>query len=177
MKRFTKHGATLAMAGLLSTLGPVAGAQTIFNFPRTQYDAKVHHSSECQPVFAVDQFGQFLSGWVYYEHSLENRNRPEQVTQVVCPIVRENTTNTNGTVSVEIFVTNVAGQHLSCQLYSYDMYDTLIAGSVPKSTTAGGKQPLTVEVNSSAAKGHYSLRCMLPSGAKLHAYEVREVAE
>nr|MCH9672315.1 hypothetical protein [Gammaproteobacteria bacterium] len=52
----------------------------------------------------------------------------DSITTVVCPIVRDNTTNTNGVDGVEIKVFNpVAGVDFECQLNSYDEFGGLVA--------------------------------------------------
>jgi hypothetical protein len=162
MKRISKQCSVLATAGLLSVSATLAGAQTI-----PPHDAKVYHSSECQSQTALD-----ASSLVYSESGLKNDGGADAL--VICPIVRDNTTNLNGIMDVRIYISNVSGNQFSCKLYSYDTHRTLIAQSMV-STTAGGSRTLTTYANSSRAAGHYSIGCNLPPGGRLHAYQVKEM--
>ena len=161
MNRLAKQCAALVIAGLFLVCGSIATAQVIIPF-----DAKVHHSSECQPT----SHG-FSSSLVYDPRGLLNNGG--SLVGVTCPIVRDNATNTTGTNYVEIAVTNVAPQQLACILYSHDTHDVLVAQSTA-STVAGGKRTLRMYVTNGVLIGHYSLKCGLPSGAKLHSYTVKE---
>ncbi len=134
--------------------------------PFFSYDAKTFHGSECQPYYG-SQSGDFN----YYTNRIYNTGSSGR--WVTCPVVRDNTTNTSGTLGTEIYVSNIAGQTLSCTLYSYDSHGVWVASNY-KSTTAGGKQTLFPDVNSSKNMGNYSLSCYLPKGASIYSYKVKE---
>jgi hypothetical protein len=73
MKPFAKRCSTTAIAGLLSVLGPIANAQVAAGQPPSivpifPYDAKVHHSSECQPAAPI-----YANLVTYSQRGLERR--------------------------------------------------------------------------------------------------------
>lgn len=135
-------------------------------YPFIPYDSKTFHGSECQALE-----GSHVSDFNYYANRVYNIG--SDTSTITCPIVRDNTTNTNGTYGTEIYVNNVAGQKLSCKLYSYSSHGVLVESSY-KSTTAGGNQTLYPNVNLSKNMGNYSLVCELPKGASLYSYKVKE---
>lgn len=92
---------------------------------------------------------------------------------VLCPIVRDNTTNIDGTLGVDVYIKNVAGQSYQCQLVSVRPNGTTVDSNT-KSTTTAGEQTLVLDVNGSVNGGSYTLFCNLPSGAWLFSYRVRE---
>lgn len=177
MKNTLKSKLILAVVSFINLQAPlVSAAPTLepaviigdiilppFFFP---FDAKTFHGSECQPYYG-SQSGDFN----YYTNRMQNVSTSVRLT--TCPIVRDNTTNTTGTLGTEIYVNNVAGQSLSCTLYSFDSHGGWVASNT-KSTTLGGKQTLYPDVNLSKDMGNYSLYCRLPKGASIFSYKVKE---
>jgi hypothetical protein len=95
---------------------------------------------------------------------------------VTCPVVRDNTTNTNGTGDVWVYVnrSNIAINQLSCTFYGTRASDGVTLFSVIRSTSAVGPVRLTIPVPNSVAGGPYNLLCSLPPQSIIYAYLVPE---
>ena len=84
----------------MALYGSMASAGIIFPiFPN--FDAKTFHGNECQPVF-----GNQANFFNYYFNRIQHIGPGTR--QVSCPIVRDHTTNTDGTFGTSIDVNNVA---------------------------------------------------------------------
>lgn len=134
-----------------------------------QYDAKTYPgvSCEAQAVAEIDAFSNL-------EFDMFNANPDSR--SVVCPIVRDNTKNTNGTVGVYVNIYNVANSKLECALYSADKFGLVIASDI-NSTSNSGNQTIYLDVDSSVDRGFYGINCTLEEGAAIRSYEVREYLE
>ena len=88
---------------------------------------------------------------------------------VVCPIVRDNTSNTTGLRDAEVAVTDATGT-MSCAAVSVDR-----AGNILKSVgvTIPGTGSRIIDFGSSmnlgVSRGHYQVTCNVPNGAKIHS--------
>ena len=131
-----------------------------------QYDAKTYPgiSCEAQAVSEIDKFSNI-------EFDMFNANPGKR--SVVCPIVRDNTKNINGTLGVYVSAYNVANRTLECTLYSVDRFGLLIESDF-NSTSNSGDQTIYLDVNSSVDRGVYGINCELANGAAIRSYEVRE---
>ena len=94
----------------------------------------------------------------------------------MCPVVRDNTENTDGTAGALVHVFNVANRNLTCTLYSLDPFGVII-DSDSSTTGSSGNQTLYLDVDLSVLGGFYGITCDIPSGAGVHSYEVREPLE
>ena len=174
MKISFKSKTLLAIAGFIITQGSVVSAAPTLNpiddlipLPFFSYDVKTFHSSECQPYY-----GNTSGDFNYYVNRVQNISNGYR--RVTCPIVRDNTINTSGTKGVEVFVHNkVAGQTLSCTLFSHDSQGYFVASDYEATTTVG-RQALKLDVNLSKNMGNYSLYCYMPSGTSVFSYKVKE---
>jgi len=130
------------------------------------YDAKTYPgiSCEAQAVAEIDEFMNL---------SFDMFNANPGKRNVVCPIVRDNTKNPDGTLGVYINVYNVANRTLECWLYSSDRFG-LIIDSDTSSTSNSGDQTIYVSVDDSVERGFYAISCELANGAAIRSYEVRE---
>src|SRR5512144_438140 len=74
-------------------------------------DRKTYSGSMCQPNQPSNQI-LYTNGSAF--------NRSTSPIGVTCPIVRDNTQNTDGTRSAFVVVQSLGGQSLTCSLFSYD---------------------------------------------------------
>lgn len=130
------------------------------------YDAKTYPgiSCEAQAVAEIDEF-------INLSFDMFNANPGKR--NIVCPIVRDNTKNLDGTLGVYINVFNVANRTLECSLYSSDRFG-LIIDSDFSSTSSSGDQTIYLDVDNSVDRGFYGINCELANGAAISSYEVRE---
>lgn len=171
IKAMQKHffGNTLFF-GIAIALTSQARAIELDNQPIfTPYDAKTYPGIACeaQAVAEIDMFSNV--GFDMFNANPGKRN-------VVCPIVRDNTKNRNGTLGVYVNVFNVANRTLECSLYSADKFG-LTLDSDNASTSNSGNQTIFLEVTSSESRGFYGINCELANGAAIRSYEVREFLE
>jgi hypothetical protein len=95
---------------------------------------------------------------------------------VSCPIVRDNTINTNGTADVWVYVYRDGStpDTLTCIFKGTRASDGTDFYSNSRATTQTGDVRLTIPVTSSTTPGAYNLLCILPPRSKVHAYLVPE---
>ncbi len=130
------------------------------------YDAKTYPGIHCEAQ-SVAQINDFTNLGFDMFNATQGRKH------VVCPIVRDNTSNTNGTHSVYVYVSNPANRTIECTLYSYDRYSGLI-DSDTNSTSNPGDQTIFLDVDNSIERGYYGINCRLPQNGAIRSYEVRE---
>jgi len=153
------------------TFGTIAQAQQLEfeaepNPIFIQYDAKTYPGISCEAQ-AVAEIDEFLNlGFDMFNANPGKRN-------VVCPIVRDNTKNNNGTLGVYVNTFNVANRTLECTLYSADRFGLIIESDL-NSTSNSGDQTIYLDVNNSVDRGYYAFSCELANGAAIRSYEVRE---
>lgn len=170
LKSFCKKSLGYILVGgiAVSSLS-VAEAQQLQFDPQlynTPYDSKTYPGITCeaQAVPEMDDFSNLAFDMVNANSGKRN---------VVCPIVRDNTTNTDGTHSVYVNVSNAVNRTLECTLYSSDQFGSFI-DSDSDTTSNGGNQTLYLDVDNSAEDGFYGINCNLPYTAAIRSYEVRE---
>jgi hypothetical protein len=159
-----KRGSLYALVaiGLISTLAGAARAN----------DDKTFGPSLCRPLLNGDIYGN--PSYVVSPNAFMLPNGTS--LGVVCPIVRDNTTNTGGISSAAIWVNNQAGQVTSCSFYSVGQKGETITWA-SKERTAEGTGAITfnnANIPRSQAKGTYSFYCGLPSGGAIYSYFVSE---
>ncbi len=130
-------------------------------------DRKIHNGSMCQPADGRDRLDTFTGG--AFNPASQNK-----FIFVTCPIVRDNTQNTNGTALAFVNVRSSGGQSLSCNLVSRDKNGNFIAQSPNASTTSSSPVSLNVDINASAVLGTYALSCQLPPGGEIKTYDIDE---
>lgn len=142
-----------------------AHAQT-FEVVTNTYDAKTYPGINCeaQAVTEIDDFSNLAFDMV---------NADTGKRSVVCPVVRDNTKNTDGTVGAYVNVVNPVNRTTECSLYSYDKFGSVI-DSDSDSTSNSGDQSIYLDVDTSVAGGFYGIACTLPYLAVVRSYEVRE---
>lgn len=136
-------------------------------------DTKTYHGSECLYIDLNNANSpEYYNNPVKYDtHGVYNQDAGS--THVVCPIVRDNTRNTDGTLGAKVYVNNVASRELWCELNSRDHYGDLIDEDLD-STTSGGNRTLSLDVDASHTLGNYSIYCHLPIRARIYSYRVTE---
>ena len=128
-------------------------------------DRKAFSGNGCEAYFGSNEAD--LDASIYGIHNRASGNR-----WVSCPIVRDNTTNTNGTSVVWVGADKGVGT-LSCYLRSQQGQGSNVT-SDSAFTSAFGKQWLRLDVNSSSNYGYYMLYCSLPSNSRIASYHVEE---
>lgn len=86
---------------------------------------------------------------------------PEFLPLVIrCPLVRSNTTNTNGLTSLKLNVYKQTSTTFNCWAQSNDKFGSYVL-RVARSTTQTGRSTLdwTTNMNSSLSKGTYAVTC------------------
>lgn len=136
-------------------------------------DVKIYHGSQCQYVDINN-----VNSPEFYNNPLQFDtvgifNQDAGSTHVVCPIVRDNASNTSGVFSTQVSINNVADREFWCEFISRDHFGQLIAKD-RDSTFSGGNRVLTMAVNASVADGNYNIYCHMPQGTRIYSYRVVE---
>lgn len=137
-------------------------------------DSKIYPGAACQPEFGsrasdLNSFGSFI----------ENKNTSLTMS-VTCPIVRDNTTNSNGIAQVTVRIQTLRDESnvgSRCELRSFDDKGGAFAVDSASIFGRAGFHTLTlkdVDV-SQAHAGHYALNCSLSQRfTRLIEYRVNE---
>jgi hypothetical protein len=171
----SSHRSTLraaALASLLFAAGSSAALEVtpVLIVPK---DYKTIPGNACQAYGT----GATLLKWFSYALN----NNYTGVNTVLCPIVRDNALNTNGTASVSVDIYNpTAGVSFECTLNSYARFGAVVATDTD-STTAYGTATLSLDVDVSESEGYYVLICTMPPvgqySSKIYSYTYREYIE
>ncbi|MES9969877.1 MAG: hypothetical protein ABW092_07555 [Candidatus Thiodiazotropha sp.] len=136
---------------------------------KKKYDSKTYPGRNCiaQDANEANKFSNLAFGMYFHkDHS--------GYLYVDCPIVRDNTENTNGTYAVYVNVTNPPRTTMvECTLYSYSSTGSLLESYTDK-TPLSGNRVLYLDVDYSSVGGYYGITCLLPSLGSVISYEVRE---
>lgn len=130
------------------------------------YDAKTYPGIMCEAQ-AVSEISLFSN--IGFEMVNADKGR----RSVVCPIVRDNTENQDGTYSVMVYVNNPVNRSIECSLYSYSKFSNQI-DSYTSSTSSAGDQTISLNVDASEEDGYYAINCELPYLGVIRSYEARE---
>lgn len=134
-------------------------------------DAKVWPGSACQ--FKNPQQIIFEPDASFALDNGKIKNVSSQIAEVVCPVVRDNVNNTNGTVAVTVRVLGSLGKNVACKLNSRDRFGKSIDFSA---NIGGADEPksIALDVEKSALSGSYDLSCGLPPDGQVLTYQVTE---
>jgi hypothetical protein len=132
------------------------------------YATRIFAGAECQlqnasQVAATPKYGK--------EGTIENSSGI--TLNVVCPVVRDNTSNVNGTQNFTVRVVSNGLDDVLCTSYSTDENGNLI-DNFTDTTNSNVPETLNINLSLSAAKGTYSMGCELPPGSKIFNYRVHE---
>lgn len=131
-----------------------------------KFDAKTYPGITCETQ-DVGQIGDFENYFFGMYNTTNGRK------SVVCPVVRDNTRNLNGTYSAYVHVYNPANRSFDCTLYSLDDRSGYV-DSYSNSTSLSGYQTIYLDVDASVAGGYYGIVCEMANGGSIQSYEVRE---
>lgn len=156
--------ARLPIAAAVAALGLTVWAQ-----PAEAGDNKAYPGSACVAWGTSTDIQAEL-----YSEVVNNSTTDDN--SVICPIVRDNTTNSTGTGTAWVYVYRDASatSSLSCNLYSANASTGGLAFSDFNSTTGTGNIRLDLQLSNSATAGPYTLRCILPPLSKIYSYLVPE---
>ena len=164
MRFAAKPSSLLVLAVLLST---PAAAVLLAQTARAA-DGKMLGAQICE-------LGPAAAG-TFLRHNLDGIEMAGASGTVVCTMVRDNVTNTNGLSDVELTVFDPsAGGSVVCDLVAQDRNGSPLK-IVRRSSTRNGVQTLDWggSMNLSASKGTYSFICNLPPGARLSSIYFNE---
>lgn len=157
------YGGYVCLLGI--SMYTTAHAQS-FEVVANNYDAKTYPGITCEAQ-AVAETDDFLN------LAFDMVNADTGRRTVVCPVVRDNTKNADGTIGAYVNVNNPANRTTECSLYSYDKFGSII-DSNSNSTSNTGDQTIYLDVDTSIEGGFYGITCTLPYLAVVRSYEVRE---
>ena len=130
-------------------------------------DGKILGTTDCQ--LSGDAGGRltYLVGGVTNSSGI-NRD-------VICGVVRDNTTNTNGISDLEMAVSDPTTGSFFCDAISADRNGNLLK-VVRRTSTHSGPQILDWgnTLNVGGNKGHYAITCTVPANGVIHSVFVNE---
>lgn len=150
-------------------------------------DKKDFPGSTCQ----VEYDYQYFSGnhgdslWGYYGGAYTNSASDDgaggNYDHVNCPVLRDNTINTNGAnVKVRVYNSGL-GRGMWCELFSASKFTGTSAGQefpnpeeIVHVDAGPGLSELDLTALTSSPGGHYSLHCEVPPGSFIYSYELKE---
>ena len=137
--------------------------------PAHAADNKWYPGSLCQKMDASSDVFATNFNRIYNSSITTNR-------LVSCPLVRDNTGNTNGSPGQAwVFVSNnAAGVTFECTFYSTAGDTGSVSFQNTASTTASGNVRLSTNVTSSASSGPYGVRCSIPPLSSIISYQMPE---
>jgi hypothetical protein len=155
----------LAATAAFVTLGFAA----IAGRPAHAGDNKWYPGSLCQKMDASSDV--FATNFNRIFNSSTTLNR-----LVSCPLVRDNTGNTNGSPGQAwVYVSNnTAGVTFECTFYSTAGDTGSVIAQNTASTTLSGNVRLSIPVTSSASSGPYGVRCTIPPLSSIISYQMPE---
>jgi len=136
--------------------------------PSYSADSKIHPGSMCKAYFGSD------------ESSLRKglgsvKNTTTSAVWVTCPIVRDNTTNTNGLSQAYIRIgrSSTATADFWCTL---DSRNTVGTQSFFATNSYSGTSTTSMSFNLSGStnRGHYEILCRLPRDSNIFSYRIDE---
>lgn len=130
-------------------------------------DRKIHMGTMCQPLSP-----NYASQLTYFSDNIFN-NSSTSYAYISCPIVRDNTQNTNGTRLAYVRVQSNAARSLSCGLHSRSSTGGFVAYR-SAATTSSSVTSLNVDVSASSILGTYSIFCSVPPGGRVYSYDIDE---
>lgn len=94
---------------------------------------------------------------------------------ISCPIIRDETNNTNGISDLEVRVDHNGAGSMSCQGMTFDAFGNTLKG-VLKPAPVGNNKVLDFgnAINISATKGPYYVSCTMTGGDTIHSLFLQE---
>ncbi len=130
---------------------------------------KIYTGAGCH-AFLGAQGGDFN----HYSRSLRNVAKSSRWT--LCPIAREKVTSSSkGVVAfVRVKRSAAASASFQCYLLNYTVTGALTSWGASPAYSGSGAVPLSMNMSSTNAYGHYAIQCRVPSGSDLFSYRVVE---
>jgi hypothetical protein len=151
---------------------PLSGALTILALaaqPAFAGDRKTYPGNACQP------FNQTTANDLEMDGSGLKNLSTSNVRVVYCPIVRDNTTNSDGTDDIEVFGYNDRSLTFSCNFVATSAATGTAVASSAQSVSVPGDFKLVIPgVKKSSSGGYYYLGCSIPPSSKIYGYIVPE---
>ena len=149
----------VSLITIMVTVGLIATATKA-----AEWDTKHYHGSMCQPEDDEDD--------LYRWYTVGTRNKGEwKWTNLICPIVRDNTTNRDG-VLVRVTVETEEGGW--CSLHALSWPDPTSVLSAWGSWAGSGIRVIELQLKNSFRHGHYALWCTIEKGDSIISYWVAE---
>lgn len=141
---------------------------SMLSFQAAAIDSKIHSGSMCQALFgSQDANLNKGAGRVI--------NSSNATMWVSCPIIRDNTLNSNGINVAFIRVTRSAnaGDPIMCILDNRNSNGSQ-SNFQTRSFSGVGFRSIRFDLNSSNNRGHYEFLCRLPRNSSIQNYRVDE---
>lgn len=152
----------------------VLGLFALIAAPAAMADEKVYPGSQCRPYYS------FAAGTTHADNlAIWNVNElGKGGIYVVCPVVRDNATNRNGTRSakVEVFSQRDVTTNLQagCTLWNNNASNGAVYASRSAIAAYNGPNQLNVDINTSDSGGTYGLTCWIPPHSAIMSYRIDE---
>lgn len=161
------HNGGVAMTRLLFFVAiAVTLAFVTMPISAQQWDAKHYHGSMCQPENDEDD--------LYRWYTKGTKNKGEFLADLICPIVRDNTTNTDG-VLVRVTVQSSKDKPGGwCSLHALSWPNASTVLSAWGVWGDPGIQVVELRLDRSFRHGHYALWCTLRLDSQVISYWVAE---
>lgn len=127
-------------------------------------DGKILGPTACKP------YGINPSVDLTYGFSHVTNNTGAQVS-IVCALVRDTSTNTNGLQDLEVSITDPTGGSMVCNAFSVGRNGATLSQLRKNAGTSTAPQIIDFgsALNASASRGHYAVVCEVPNGGKIHS--------
>lgn len=126
-------------------------------------DAKVHPGAMCAPLVNSQNHYAFVEGFVAITTG--------GTDEATCPIVRDNTGNTNGLSELQMQV--LTSGSTICNAHAISATGSVLI-SVARSRSTNGPLNWSNTINTSSARGSYAIRCDMPAWAQIATYYADE---
>jgi hypothetical protein len=133
-------------------------------------DAKIYHGNSCVAEYAHPGFTPSTQG-LSFDSDSTGVALPDYVH---CPIVRDNTGNTNGLAAANVRVNLITSGLVWCALYSRDADGDLVDSAAVATNTLGESTLTFGSLNTSVGGGTFSISCWLSGRVDVYGYMVDE---
>lgn len=136
--------------------------------PADAADVKTVSGSVCAPIVAGSDL------WVRVGPGAYNLGSSNVL--VVCPLVRDNTGNTNGLSDIEMQVSLPSSSSMTCTAGSYHPSGFATVESIAKTTQVAGNSKIDwgSSLNNSVSNGIYAIYCDVPPSGTIYSIRHKE---
>ncbi|MBD0345040.1 MAG: hypothetical protein ICV63_09515 [Coleofasciculus sp. Co-bin14] len=159
------RSSSIRLKALISTVAIfIASAAS----PAFADDRKTYPGNLCQP-------GPFATAsTISYGLDGSVENTASGSIYVVCPVVRDNTTNTTGLKQIQVQINKPSSTGTYCSFYSKSADGVNTFFNEKWNFEGSGNRIISLNVQKSYASGYYFIACILPPKAKVVSYIVNE---